>query len=142
MSLSCTCDFDYYDYDSWWWEGPGKLQIMPALGRRKKCCACGAVINPGDEVFSFRRYRWARTRREEDIHGEHVPLAPHYTCEECSDLISAVEDLGMCYSLEEPLKDQVAEYMRAVKSYENYIKDNPEKNWLAIEDFIGESEDE
>jgi hypothetical protein len=71
-----------------------------------------------------------------------VPLAPHYTCEECSDLISAVEDLGMCYSLYEPLKDQVAEYMRAVKSYENYIKDNPEKNWLAIEDFIGENEDE
>ncbi|PUB87023.1 MAG: hypothetical protein DBP02_01915 [gamma proteobacterium symbiont of Ctena orbiculata] len=138
MSLACSCDFDPADFDSWW-EGPGKLQLMPVLGRRKKCCACGSLINPGDEVFKFHRYRHIKSDIEERIYGDYaVPLAAAYTCEECSDLISAVEDLGMCYSLDEPIKDQVAEYMEAVRAYEMHIKKNPGKadEW-SIEDFIG-----
>jgi hypothetical protein len=142
MGLSCNCDFDTYDDLDWWWVGPGTLQIMPTLGRRKKCCACGDFINPGEEVLAFRRYRNIRTDIEERIHGEEFPLAPHYTCEECSDLISAIESLGMCYSLDQPIKDQIAEYMEAVRAYEKYMQKHPEKDWLAIEDFIGESEDE
>lgn len=143
MSLTCSCDFDPSDTNSWWWEGPGTLKVMPTLGRRRKCCACGEVINPGDEVLRFRRYRHAKSCIEEDIHGEHVPLAPLFTCEECSDLISAVEDLGMCYSLGEPIKDQIAEYMEAVKAYEKYIKKHPEKadRWI-VDDFIGTVDDE
>ncbi|MCU7840845.1 MAG: hypothetical protein KZQ94_15885 [Candidatus Thiodiazotropha sp. (ex Troendleina suluensis)] len=142
MSLSCSCDFDTEGCD-WWWEGHSRPKIMPVLGRRKRCCSCGNLINPLEEVLEFYRHRETRDLIEESIHGDSVKIASDWTCEECSDLISAVDNLGMCYSLDTPIKDQIAEYMEAVRSYEKFIKENPEKakTWV-VEDFIGTVGDE
>ena len=108
MSLSCDCSFDY-DGDGWYWDGH-KLMTMPPMQRRKRCGCCNNLINIGEEVFRFNRYCSSRNYLEERIYGDEVNLAYWYTCEECSDLISAVEDLGFCWMWGESIKTQIADY--------------------------------
>lgn len=137
MTLSCSCDndFDPSDY-SWYWMEHSKVKHMPDLPRRKRCCSCGELINPGEDVFEFRRYRVARNQIEARIHGDEVPLSSSWTCEICSGLITSVEHLGMCYSLNEPIKSQIAEYREAERKHQEYLKNNPEQDYLGVEDFI------
>ncbi len=116
MALSCDCD--YYDDDQakWYYTGHSKVKTIPVFKRRKRCASCKQLINPDEDVFEFRRYRNVRSLVEEWIHGDMVPLASWWTCEICSGLITAVEDLGMCFSLgDESIKDQIAEYRRISK---------------------------
>ena len=114
MSLSCSCDFDVDNCD-WWWEEHSKVLAMPVLARRKRCCSCKELINVGEDVFKFYRYRKPNSEVEERIHGDSVAIAPQWTCETCSGLITSIEDLGMCYTFDESLKHQIAEYRQAEK---------------------------
>lgn len=113
MMLSCYCEYDY-DGDGWYWDNQ-RLMIMPPVARRKPCRCCGALINWGEQVYEFSRARWPNHDIEERIHGDEVILPPWYTCEECSDLISAVSDLGFCWDWGTSIKDQIAEYREAEK---------------------------
>jgi len=112
--LSCNCDFEYDgDPDSWYWEGH-YLTIMPPTAPRKRCKCCGNLINWGEEVFRFPRARATRDDGIEwRIYGDEKQLPPWYTCEECSDLITAVEDLGFCWNWGESIKEQIAGYRAA-----------------------------
>lgn len=108
MGLSCYCgDTDGAD---WWWYGP---QDEAPLGtkRSRKCRSCGAKIGVGDIARKVRRFR-PPTEFEETrgIHGDEVPLADWFLCEECGDLADSIEELGFCYNLGgESLKDQINE---------------------------------
>lgn len=120
MALSCECDTDPNDL-YWWWGGHSKLKQMPDLPRRKRCNSCHTLINPGEDIFEFRRFRHPKDDIEYAIHYQSVPLASYWTCEVCSGLIMAVEDLGMCYSLgNTSIKQQIKEYREAERDYQKY----------------------
>ncbi len=131
MSLSCSCDFDY-DGDGWCWLDH-RLVVMRPVERRKRCACCHELINWGEEVYRFTRMRWPNSDIEERIYGDEVYLPPWWTCEECSDLITAVEDLGFCWHWGEPLKYQIAEYRAA----EAEMKADPDRDeYTTVEDYL------
>lgn len=131
MTLSCNCDFEY-DGVGWYWDHKVLIE-MPVLQRRKRCGCCKELINMGEEVFRFRRVRWPNSDIEERIFGEEITLPPWYTCEECSDLITAVEDLGFCWNWGTSIKDQIAEYRAAEREMMN---DPDRKDWYSVEDYM------
>jgi hypothetical protein len=106
--LSCSCDFDY-DGEGWYWDNQ-QLMPMPTFPRRRRCGCCKELINPGEEVFRYTRKRDATEFESIRFNWDEVVLPPWYTCEECSDLISAVSDLGFCWEWGDSIKDQIAQY--------------------------------
>lgn len=54
MGLSCSCDFDTYDYTSWW-EDHSEFKPLKFL-RRKRCVSCKDLIDVGSDVVEFYRY--------------------------------------------------------------------------------------
>jgi hypothetical protein len=129
VTLSCDCDFDPYDCAWYWYEMD--LMDMEAFARRKRCKCCGELINPGEEVFRFLRYRVPRSDIEESIYGDEVPLAPGYTCEICSGLITAVRDLGFCWDFGESLKSQIADYREMEKeARQEKLQSLDGSNWV------------
>jgi hypothetical protein len=109
MSLSCSCDFDYYDFD-YWWEDHSDLKPVK-IGRRKRCSSCKELINYGTECIEFYKYRSPRNSIEERIYDTHVPIASNFMCEECSGLYLALSELGYeCLSINRSMKNYVAEY--------------------------------
>ena len=130
MTLSCSCDFDY-DGVGWYCDN-ARLLIMPP-GRRKRCGCCKQLINEGEEVFEYTRKRWPNSDIEERIYGDEVTLPSWYNCEECSDLISAVEDLGFCWNWGDSIKNQIAEYREAERQM---MTDPDRRDWSCIEDYL------
>ena len=129
--ISCDCGYEW-DGDGWMWLDH-TLMVMHVTDRRKPCRCCGDLINFGEEVFRFSRMRAPITHIEERILGEEVWLSPWYTCEECSDLISAVEDLGFCWNWGESIAAQIAQYREA----EREMMADPEKSdWASVEDYL------
>jgi hypothetical protein len=110
MSLSCDCDFGGDD-PAWWYSSTLKFSTL-ATKRGRKCCSCGEAIKPGAEVVEFTRWRSPKDDVEERIFGEdgEIDLASWYMCEICGGLAMAVEETGMCYSIGEDMKQQIAEY--------------------------------
>ncbi len=107
MSLSCSCgDFDG---DGWYYEWTPEFKPLKTRNARK-CCSCGAKIKPGDDATEFRRQRGPVTDIEERIHGDEVPLASWWMCETCGGLAMAIEETGMCFTLGESMKQQIADY--------------------------------
>ena len=136
--LSCDCDFEYDgDPSSWYWDGQ-KLMTMPPTCPRKRCACCKELINWGEEVYRFNRLRATRDDNIEwRIYGDEKVLPPWYTCEECSDLISAVSDLGFCWDWGDPIKDQIAQYREAEReAREAEIKDGKEPGWYSPGEFL------
>lgn len=108
MSLSCSCG-DYGDFA--WYYGGTPEDVKPlATKRSRKCCSCGCKLKPGDEVAAFPRWRSPVTDIEERICGDEVPLATWHSCETCWGLMLAVEETGMCFTLGESMKQQIADY--------------------------------
>jgi hypothetical protein len=74
-------------------------------------------LRPGDEVLRISRWRDPAHEIEENIHGDEVPLAPWYLCEEDGGLLMAIEEAGMCCDISSPIKDQIREYREAQLSF-------------------------
>jgi hypothetical protein len=110
MSLSCDCGYDYDDPD-WWYSSTLKFSTL-ATKRGRKCCSCGAPIKPGDDMVEFTRWRGPKDDIEERIYGEcgEISLASWHMCETCGGLAMAVEESGMCFSIGENIKTQIADY--------------------------------
>lgn len=105
--LSCSC----YDGDDseWMWTDSKEVVLKTKRGRR--CCSCNKMIKPGDVAVRFLRSRDSNTDIEERIHGDEVPLASWFMCEECGDLFWALDELGFCISLgDASMKSLVREY--------------------------------
>ena len=133
MSLTCSCPDFEPDAGDWYHMG-SQLMIMPPLARRRRCRCCGELIQWGEEVFKWQRWRVPNDEVTERIYGEEgYPIAPWWTCEECSDLISAVEDLGFCWSFGEPIADQIEEYRAAEREYKADVN---RPKYATVEDYL------
>jgi len=58
----------------------------------------------------FERFRSPNNDIEERIHGDEVPLADWYMCEECGGLFFNFVELGFCISLGDNMFDLLEEY--------------------------------
>lgn len=105
--LACDCGYDaewYYHEDKDW-------SLMPKFPQRRRCCSCGQFIEPNDIVQKFICYRPPHDEIEEEIHGDEVPMADKFMCEECGDIYWSLTDLGFCISLgSESMKNLLEEY--------------------------------
>jgi len=109
MALSCSCDFEPSDFDTFWMD---HSDFKPLAGKnRKRCCSCENQISISSETMEFYRFRYSKHEIEERIYGEYVPLAGHFMCEECAGLYLALEELGYgCLDVTEPMKGYIEEY--------------------------------
>ncbi len=111
MSLSCSCDFDDFEWYFIVEEDYSELKTS----RRKRCQSCGELISLGATVLKLDCCRKPTSDIEERIHGDEVPLANRYLCEECADLYFSVKDMNICVtfdndkSIREMLEDYQAE---------------------------------
>lgn len=94
-------EWDWFDHT---------LMVMPVSVLRKPCRCCGNFINFGEEVFRFSRMRKVDEPPCTKILGEEIWLAPWYTCEECSDLISAAETSCIDWNWGKSIKYQIAHF--------------------------------
>jgi len=106
--LSCACyddpDFDYIvEYPEWFCN-------MPERRRRTRCHSCKTLLNPGDTVAEFLRYRYPRNDKEERIHGDEVPLAAVYYCEQCGEIFFNLNATGMCVIIGGNIRDALEQY--------------------------------
>lgn len=111
MSLFCGTDGDN-DGSDWWWYQPDDEAPL-ATKRSRKCCSCGQKVGVGDTARKIARYR-PPTEFEETrgIACDDVPLADWYLCETCGDVADSLSELGFCYTLDESLQQQIADYRR------------------------------
>jgi hypothetical protein len=124
MNLSCSCDFDTSDFDTWWQDYSGFKPLQTK--RSRKCCSCGTKIAVGDETIEFYRYRHVNGEIEERIYGDdgEVPLASSFMCEECAGLYLALDELGYgCLDITEPMKSYVIEYNQMREEDEKWKKE-------------------
>lgn len=110
MGLSCSCEFDYGDFDKWWMDHSNFQRMGYRFTSRKRCCSCNSVIDVLDDVIEFYMYRMPTSEIEENIYHEGVPTPSKWMCEDCSGLYLALEELGYCVDIWEPMADQIAEY--------------------------------
>ena len=118
--MSLSCDYNGDDCDAeWYWNQP-TTEAPLATKRSRKCCSCGEKILPGHMAREITRHRPPSERCnyiEESIYGDEVPLASWYFCDPCSDLAESLAELGFCYTMGEPLKQQIAEYRAEEATY-------------------------
>lgn len=108
MPLACWCDAEDAD---WFFERAWLDKPMPAMKRRKRCCSCKNLIDEGDTCTKYTRWRYPNCDIEEWIYGDAVGLAAYYQCEECSDLMENLAELGFdCIGPDEDMRELIEEY--------------------------------
>ena len=108
MSVNCWC---YTDDAEYWFCHTGEFDVLET-SRRKRCHACRVLIDIGADCGILSCTRAPLSDIDEAIHGDEIPMANKYLCEECYGLLLSVEEYGGCVMLEkgEPLKDAVREW--------------------------------
>jgi hypothetical protein len=110
MSISCQCDYDS-DGADWFYDGIDDDAPLNTK-RSRLCCSCHGKIKPGETARMIKRYRPPSDRCnyiEESIYGDEVPLANWYLCETCGDLVHALEERGLCFSINGNIQQQIKE---------------------------------
>lgn len=88
MGLSCEYDYEPEPGDvCWGW--PDKMEPLPTR-RSRKCCSCGARIEPGAMSLRFKRWKVPEHDVEIRIYGEDSdcgpPRPPLFHCFDCGNL--------------------------------------------------------
>ena len=110
MSLSCDCGIGDGDY-AWWYAVCDGLVTLDTK-RSRRCCSCKTRINVGDMALPIERWRDPIWDVEHRIYlADHIYIATWYFCETCAGLYWAIDERGMCVSIEEPIADQIREYV-------------------------------
>lgn len=107
MGLSCSCGD--YDGDGWYYYGLSDYKPLRTKTRRR-CCSCKQPIAIGALCTEVPRFRSPADDIEERIHGDEVPMASKWMCEECSDIFLSLEELGYCVSINDDMHDLLEEY--------------------------------
>lgn len=97
--LSCDCDFDKSDFDSWYMN-PDDFSTLCST-RRKRCVSCAQLIDVGTTILEFECYRRPYNRIEERCKGEEIRTASSYMCEECGDIFMNLIAVGFCLNIYE-----------------------------------------
>lgn len=110
MPLTCSCDYEA-EPGSVIWLDPDDYTTLQTK-RRQRCCSCGDLIDIGAVVGVTRRFKVPETEIECRIYGEdgEVPLADKFLCEECTDILFSLEELGYCVYAGENQKEVLKEY--------------------------------
>lgn len=109
MPLSCSCDYDEYE---WYYCAPQDYSQLTGA-RATRCRSCKTLVKPGAICAVFPRYRYPRSDIEYKIYGEHteIHLADWVHCETCADLWFSLYELGYeCISPDEDVRALVKEY--------------------------------
>ena len=69
MALSCSCDYEPEPGMKCWQTGKD-FSKMPLLSRRKRCCSCKKLLEPGSDVVKIERNKIPDTDVEVRIYGE------------------------------------------------------------------------
>lgn len=76
--------------------------------RGRRCISCNTLIKVGQDCGKFPAWRHPESDIEERIHGDEVPMATKYMCEECTGLFFSITELGYCLSLDgTPMREEV-----------------------------------
>lgn len=114
MSLTCDCDYDP-EPGAVMWEWSSDYSTLNTI-RTRKCCSCGEVIQPGDLVAAFDRYKVPDCQAEWNIYGEDEWQGPSratwYHCEPYADQMFNLQALGFCLSISDNMQDLLKEYVR------------------------------
>lgn len=112
MPLTCGCD-DYPEPGMVIWYDPEGYTTLQTK-RRQRCCSCGDVIEIGATVGVTQRYKVPETEIECRIYGEdgEIPRASKYMCEECTDLLLSLREVGFCVYAGENQKELLKEYQQ------------------------------
>lgn len=112
MPLTCGCD-DYPEPGTVIWYDPEDYTTLQTKCRQR-CCSCGDVIEIGAIVGVTRRYKVPETEIECRIYGEdgEIPRASKYMCEECTDLLLSLREVGFCVYAGENQKKLLKEYQQ------------------------------
>lgn len=112
MSLTCSCQYNYDDDASYWYEPPEDYSVLKTK-RSRKCKSCGAKIAVGDLTAEFTRWRESSSDIEIKIlgEGERIYLADWYHCESCADQYFNLTELGFCIAPDENIQELLAEYV-------------------------------
>lgn len=94
------------------WDWPSDYMPMPQFKRRRRCCSCGKLLNPGETVISWECEKIPNTDVEVAIYGEEgaVPLATRYACERCADIGLSLMELGYSFAPGDNAQGLLAEY--------------------------------
>jgi len=108
MSLSCSCDFDPSDYDSYYYF-PNDFSTFKH-SRRKRCVSCKKLIDIGATVIEFEKYRHPHDDIEERCKGDEIYMSSFYMCEGCGEIFLNLNATGLCMdvcndSMQECLKE-------------------------------------
>lgn len=110
MSISCSCDDFDYEAGDWWCERATDYESMPQRQRRKRCCSCNKLLDTGETVLRFNRWRGPLNDIEYDIHGDEVPMAPFFMCEECGEIYDNLSATGMCIGFDDSMRENLRQY--------------------------------
>lgn len=109
MSLSCNCDFDKDDHDSWYYL-PTNFSTLITI-KRKRCKSCGELIDIGSLVVEFENFRHPTDEIEERCKGDEIQTASFYMCEACGEIFLNLSALGYCMDVDyTTMKNCLADY--------------------------------
>ena len=110
MSLSCSCD-DYGESGVTYYNDPEDFSHLKAH-RRQRCWSCRTLINLGDLVLEFERFKIPDYEIEMRIYGEdgEIPRSSKYLCESCGDIYFSLTELGFCVNAEDHQPTLLKEY--------------------------------
>lgn len=106
--LSCSCDFDSDDYESFYYD-PVDFSTLGA-SKRKRCISCNELVNIGAVVVAFDWYRRPQDEIEERCKGDEIRMATQYMCEKCGEQYLNLTELGFCVDIRENMLDVLKEY--------------------------------
>ena len=112
MSLSCSCDFDYYEPGQIYCEVGDDFELLQT-SKRKRCQSCKELINIGDFSVRFSIFRTPEHDIEINIYGEDggVPMAPRYLCEKCGEIYHNLHSIGFtCIWVGEDMRELLKDY--------------------------------
>jgi len=126
MSLSCSCDYDYYfepgdkRFDSF---SLDKIDFKPFVGlRRKRCCSCSELIEHRALCLEHTMCRYPYSDVEAKFNGYYdledalndqpvIRCASDYQCERCGEIWLNLQSLGYeCLSPSENMETALKEY--------------------------------
>lgn len=103
--LSCSCDFDDYD---WWYIGTDELSTLDTK-RSKRCQSCKKLIPVESTVIKFHCFRSPRSDYEERRFGVEIPLADKYYCESCAEIYLNLSQVFECITMGD-MREALREY--------------------------------
>ena len=125
MGLSCSCDYDGYDFEPGDWQyffcdNDLDFETFKEF-RGKRCKSCGKLISYGDTCVRFGRYRYPYSTVEAKIEHDdeffemnyppEIKMADHFQCESCGEIYLNLTELGFdCISPAENMPELLEEY--------------------------------